>query len=576
MRKYAVKYIVAICVSIKCVLGVGMDNIMVFTGDIVPIERLPHVISEIGKYLASSTQNSINKNEIIDCQARTQKRIRIKQIIKAEKVQKNVQRDIEAEADTLDGLDNILESNQSCAACRSLLRSIEEFSEEPLSMNLYPPDEDYRSINPKACSFMAISKLDPIQHAYIQNVLRMAPNYTCSKNYKEFEHRDINALDNIESYSVEMRMLEAHNQMKKFYTELKEIRERLLEPQLKMSAFKDFEIAAQTYFAYINRQVAKFSDVLLGFTYNKKTLNALKERKKALHLAHPKNEAERRQKEYIMANKSKFYPEIEHAAFAKGAMLNMIFQIEELVPHIDAIYNIIKQGGSDAPIDLNCIKKHIPELKKTLAKSFDSIIDFNPDSFDNEMLSNAGATMEEALKIFRPMMHVVTRSAMEIFAQLDKVDECLIKDLVPDSNGTNPRVKTPADMPKKGSTSAEKDNPSKLNKKRAIDQTDESDHGPQPSGDSVCSEREKDQAKRIADTYAKTLDVMTEFIKGLCASIHNNYLSDSGIVDKNEEKDNDGFDYMFPSLVQKSEQLKNQLKSVDTLRNRPGTNSDEL
>ncbi|KAI5146742.1 hypothetical protein NEAUS04_0290 [Nematocida ausubeli] len=48
MRNYAVKYIVAIFVSIKYVLSVGMDNIMVFTGDIVPIERLPHVISEIG------------------------------------------------------------------------------------------------------------------------------------------------------------------------------------------------------------------------------------------------------------------------------------------------------------------------------------------------------------------------------------------------------------------------------------------------------------------------------------------------------------------------------------------------
>ncbi|KAI5164245.1 hypothetical protein NEAUS03_2461, partial [Nematocida ausubeli] len=59
MRNYAVKYIVAIGVAIKYVLGVGMDNIMVFTGDIVPVERLPHIISEIGKYLAASAENSI-------------------------------------------------------------------------------------------------------------------------------------------------------------------------------------------------------------------------------------------------------------------------------------------------------------------------------------------------------------------------------------------------------------------------------------------------------------------------------------------------------------------------------------
>ncbi|EHY65527.1 hypothetical protein NERG_01134 [Nematocida ausubeli] len=412
MRYFIIKYVLTVCISTEHVLGTGIDRILI-TDEMMQIKDLSNILPSVGEYLINEMTDIEDSNPKLESCSVSAKS-GIKKTVGEGVSPQATPRNTEKEDGTLDGLDSILEKDPKWADSRNLLKSIEEFSDEPLSMKFYLPEEDYRSINPKACSFMVIGKMDHIKYRYIQNVLRMAPNYSCSHSYKKFKHRDATALDNIESYSVEMRVLEANNQMKKFYSKVREVRQKLLKPQLTMSAVNDFETVTQIYFAYISRQVAKFSDVLEGFAYDKKSLSALQERREALSLIHPINEVKRQQKQYVMKNKRIFYPEIEHMAFAKASMVNTIFQIEEIMPYIEDIYAIIKQEDNNEPAQLNYIREHMPELTKSLQKSLQSILDFNPDSFDNVMLTNAKVKMEETLKIFTPMVHMATRSLIEI------------------------------------------------------------------------------------------------------------------------------------------------------------------
>ncbi|KAI5151049.1 hypothetical protein NEAUS05_2385 [Nematocida ausubeli] len=411
MRYFIIKYVLTVCISTEHVLGTGIDRILI-TDEMMQIKDLSNILPSVGEYLINEMTDIEDSNPKLESCSVSAKS-GIKKTVGEGVSPQATPRNTEKEDGTLDGLDSILEKDPKWADSRNLLKSIEEFSDEPLSMKFYLPEEDYRSINPKACSFMVIGKMDHIKYRYIQNVLRMAPNYSCSHSYKKFKHRDVTALDNIESYSVEMRVLEANNQMKKFYSKVREVRQKLLKPQLTMSAVNDFETVTQIYFAYISRQVAKFSDVLEGFAYDKKSLSALQERREALSLIHPINEVKRQQKQYVMKNKRIFYPEIEHMAFAKASMVNTIFQIEEIMPYIEDIYAIIKQEDNNEPAHLNYIREHMPELTKSLQKSLQSILDFNPDSFDNVMLTNAKVKMEETLKIFTSMVHMATRSLIE-------------------------------------------------------------------------------------------------------------------------------------------------------------------
>ncbi|KAI5163487.1 hypothetical protein NEAUS04_1602 [Nematocida ausubeli] len=292
--------------------------------------------------------------------------------------------------------------------CRNLL----DILQAPRKIKSVGPDEfylygeDYREINPKVCSFMVISCMDPSEYKYLKNLLDTAPNYTRPDIKKKFRYRCDAMPKNLESYSVEMRIRESSYTITKFYEKLQDVRSVLynalessrMDAQA-IDAFWDHQVMVRTFYSYIASQLKVFLEIQRKFIYSDAAVEEIsKVRKRGDTITNSSEIYEMREK-HINENKDLFYPEIENMYYGKAATLNMIYQVKGLFPHIETVYKHLRNSdvNGESIVDGCTFLVEKANVLSNFTEAYNLVLDFDPYTIDNKASIEAQKRMKAGI-----------------------------------------------------------------------------------------------------------------------------------------------------------------------------------